>query len=197
MVDALDDEEALAGADIAECARLARERVDRGRGAEAMLEPRLVGAELLHHLLVPRELAAGIDVRLQRAVVQKRDEHERADRKPAAEHDRARGTATLRRHRSEVRGVRARPFSTRAPTTAVVFGRLQPGCTATWLLVPESPGCGEPRPSAGRRLEEDDRDRAARLLLVAVVAGIQIRERAPASLALVPLSRAGLHVLLA
>src|SRR5712691_13266213 len=110
MVDALDDVEALAGADVAECARFARERGDRRGGAEAMLEPRLVGAELLHHVLVLRELAARIDVRLERAVIEQRNEHERADRKPAAEHERARGTATLPRHRREVRVTSVRPF---------------------------------------------------------------------------------------
>src|SRR5437763_637998 len=76
--DALDDEEMLARLDVAECARLAGERRERGRGAELMLEVRLLVAELLHRRRPMRLLVPRIHVCLERAVVEQRDEHEHA-----------------------------------------------------------------------------------------------------------------------
>src|ERR1700730_15576204 len=112
LVDALDDVETLVRPDVAECARLACKRCKRIRGAEPVLEPRLLGAQLLHDLLALSELALGIDVPLDRAVIEQRVEDERAPHKPAADDARPRGAATLPGHRTRLRPPRARPFQT-------------------------------------------------------------------------------------
>ena len=60
-----------------------------------VLEPCLVGLELLHDGVVPAELAASIDVRLERTVIEKRDEQQRPNRKPAADENGTRSAATF------------------------------------------------------------------------------------------------------
>src|SRR5213594_3958805 len=69
LVDSLDDEEVLAGADVPESACFARERVERRRRAEPVLEPLLFQLQRVHRGTLLRLLAARVDVRLQRAVV--------------------------------------------------------------------------------------------------------------------------------
>ena len=93
---ALDDVEALAWTHVAEGPRLPRENGERGRPVKPVLEPRLVGLELLHDGVVPAELAARIDVCLERTVIEKRDEQQRANREPAADENGPRSAATFR-----------------------------------------------------------------------------------------------------
>src|SRR6476661_5936339 len=93
---ALDDVEALAGTHVAEGARLPRENGERGRPVKPVLEPGLVGLELLHDGVVTSELAARIDVRLERTVIEKRDEQQGPNRKPAANENGPRSAATFR-----------------------------------------------------------------------------------------------------
>src|SRR4051812_44035579 len=85
--DALDDEEVLAGADVAERARFARERGEARGGAEPMLELRLLPLQLLDGRPAVGELPVRVDVSPQRPVVEEPDEREHADRHPAAEQD--------------------------------------------------------------------------------------------------------------
>jgi hypothetical protein len=92
---ALDDVEALAWTHVAEGARLPRQNGERGRPVKPVLEPRLVGLELLHDGVVPSELAARVDVRLERTVIEKRDEQQGPNRKPAAKENGTRSTATF------------------------------------------------------------------------------------------------------
>ena len=81
--DVLDDEEVLAGAHIAERPRRGRERSIRGRVPEALLERGLLPLQLSHGRQLHRALRAGIEVVVQRAVVEKPDEHEHGYRQPA------------------------------------------------------------------------------------------------------------------
>jgi hypothetical protein len=83
--DVLDDEEVLARVHVSKRARFARDRGDGGRRAEPALEVRLLVLEAADDGATLAELSARVDVRLQRAVVEKRDEHERPDGEPAAE----------------------------------------------------------------------------------------------------------------
>jgi hypothetical protein len=101
LVDALDDEEMLARADVAECARFAREGGERRRRAELPFQLRLLVAELLHRSRPLRLLVPRVDVGLERAVVQQRDEDEHSHRDPAAKHGRARRTTA--RHAPRLR----------------------------------------------------------------------------------------------
>src|SRR5215208_4632836 len=81
---ALDDEEALAGLDVAETACLGKERgVARLRG-EPPLEARLLELERLQLRLRLREFLAGVEVARQRLVVQEGDEADDRDGEPAA-----------------------------------------------------------------------------------------------------------------
>src|SRR5947209_20163369 len=80
-VDVLDDEEVLARADVAERARFARNGGDRRGRTEPVLERLLLVLEAPDDRLPLAELPACVDVCLQRAVVQKRDEHERPNGK--------------------------------------------------------------------------------------------------------------------
>src|SRR5258708_1408375 len=125
LVDPLDDEQVLAGADIAESARLTGKRGHRGRRAQPLLECRLLPLETMADGLPLPQLPARIDVRAQRAVVEQRDEDERADGKPAAKNDRTRDTATLLGH----------PRDLRAPTHTscnLVPGHVPVPGTGTW-----------------------------------------------------------------
>src|SRR5205823_7412446 len=65
LTDALDDEQVLARSHVSERARLARERGDGVRRAEALLEPRLLRLQLGDRRGAATELAARVEVRLE------------------------------------------------------------------------------------------------------------------------------------
>src|SRR4051812_32969597 len=91
--DALDDVEVLVRLHVAEASRFALERGETRRDVEALLERALLRLEGLH-LGVP--LAEGpirVQVRVERAVVEKPDERERADSRPAEGDRQASGSA--------------------------------------------------------------------------------------------------------
>src|SRR4051812_46370341 len=82
--DVLDDEEVLAGADVAERPRLGGEGSVRRRVPEPLLEHDLLPLQLLDRRELDRSLRARGEVVVQRPVVEEADEHERAHREPAA-----------------------------------------------------------------------------------------------------------------
>src|SRR6476660_2871729 len=81
--DVLDDEQVLAGAHVAEGPRLGRESGIRRRVPEALLELGPLPLQLVHRLHLGGALRARVEVVVQRPVVEKADEHERAHREPA------------------------------------------------------------------------------------------------------------------
>src|SRR5437773_2003747 len=83
-LDPLDDEETLPGLDESKPARLPHERRVARRIGELALQLPLLRAEALDLARALDERMARVDVRMQRPVVEKSDEAERADAEPAA-----------------------------------------------------------------------------------------------------------------
>src|SRR5882724_12350050 len=133
---ALDDVETLAGTHVAERPRLSGEYGERGRPVKPVLEPHLVGLEPLHDGVVAAELAARIDVRLERTVVEERDEQQRSDREPAADENRTSSAAPflLLRHGGGIRRRRYYVLLLRTPSNQVAgSGDVRARASATWL----------------------------------------------------------------
>src|SRR5258705_8332559 len=128
--DVLDDEEVLAGADVAECPRLGGEGSVRRRMPEALLERDLLPLQLPHGRELGRSLRARGEVVVQRPVVEEADEHERAHREPAPGDRSTKAPALLpRSHAARVlrRGPRARGHWTSSDLmTVVVPGDYSP-----------------------------------------------------------------------
>src|SRR5438034_3094641 len=81
--DVLDDEEVLAGADVAERPRLGGEGGVRRRMPEPLLERDLLPLQLPHGRELDRSLRACVEVVVQRPVVEEPHQHECAHREPA------------------------------------------------------------------------------------------------------------------
>src|SRR4249919_1355810 len=90
--DALDDEQALAGLDVAEPSRLAGHRLGRVRLRQSPLEPQLLLAQRAHFRGLLLDRIARSQVAPQRLPVEERDERERAHAEPAEQEPSARDT---------------------------------------------------------------------------------------------------------
>lgn len=122
--DPLDDEEPLARLDQPEPAGLPHERrVPRGIGEPALELPPLV-AEVPDFGGALDERMSSVDVRVQRAVVEKPDETERSDSEPASDEDTAARTAAppLLRWSGHGPSVFAQATRGPAPVSKTAFG---------------------------------------------------------------------------
>ena len=83
--DALDDEEAFAGPDVAEATSLASQGLGRVAFGKPTLETQLLRAERMHLLSAFGQSVAGGEVAAQRLRVEEGDEGDDRDRQPAQE----------------------------------------------------------------------------------------------------------------
>ena len=82
--DVLDDEEVLAGSDVAERPRFLHEHRERRSPLELLLKLCVLLLQLPHRRDPNRALRARVDEVVQRPVVQKPDEEQSSNREPAA-----------------------------------------------------------------------------------------------------------------
>src|SRR6185437_2950001 len=108
-LDALDDEEMLAGADVPEASRLACERIRAGGGIQPLLKLALLRRELRHFRAPARELVSRLEPRAERVVVGVADQHDEDHGEPAP-HERS-SWRSAGNARSHVRGT----FAQRGP----------------------------------------------------------------------------------